>query len=427
LLTEGNGAILRSVTKGACDALFWTAAVTALSFKHWLWLGVLLLVAGVLPDAARARERGPRVEVVCPQRPIPFPLDKHTVLAYELHITNFDDVPLALKRIRVFSNTNDAEGLLDLAGQPLYKATEWIGGGEGAQSQKIEPGSRVVVYLWVELPAGHLVPGTLRHQIVFSSTDQGNGQATTQDTTLENFPVEVSRNQVPVLEPPFNGGTWLAGDAAGNDSAHRRTLIAIDGGVYLAQRFAIDWIKVGPNGDSHHDGTDRNENWWGYGEPALAVGDGEVVDIVDGIPENVPRVLPSKVTPDNIAGNHLTLHVSNLYVTYAHLQRGSVKVHVHDQVHRGTVLALLGNSGQATAPHLHLQVTDRPSVLESEGVPFMFETFTYLGLGSSYELDKHLSIPWKRSAAPDGAVLEFPPVKQTRASESHKNFVDAPS
>src|SRR5262249_11759736 len=159
---------------------------------------------------------------------------------------------------------------------------------------------------------------------------------------------------------------------------HRRSIIAIDGGVYLAQRFAIDWTKVGPNGDSHHDGTARNENWWGYGESILAVADGEVVDVVDGITENVPRVLPSKVTPDNIAGNHLTLRVGNLYVSYAHLQPGSFEVHLHDHVRRGAVLARLGNTGQATAPHLHFQVTDRNSVLESEGVPFLFEKFIYL-------------------------------------------------
>jgi hypothetical protein len=54
----------------------------------------------------------------------------------------------------------------------------------------------------------------------------------------------------------------------------------------------FDGGVVGPNGDSHHDGTARNENWWGYDEPIHAVADGEVTKIVDGIPENTPRVLP---------------------------------------------------------------------------------------------------------------------------------------
>ncbi len=53
----------------------------------------------------------------------------------------------------------------------------------------------------------------------------------------------------------------------------------------------------------------------------LAVADGEVTQVLDGIPENTPRVLPQKVTLDNIAGNYIILRIApNLYVSYAHLQ-----------------------------------------------------------------------------------------------------------
>ena len=205
------------------------------------------------------------------------------------------------------------------------------------------------------------------------------------------------------------------GDGPANDSTHRRTITAIDGRVHSAQRFAIDWVKVGPNGDSHHDGTTRNENWWGYGEPVLAVADGEITEVVDDIPENTPRVLPNLVTLDNIAGNHLILRIGpQLYVTYAHLQLGSIQVRLHDRVRRGAILARLGNSGQATAPHLHFQVTNESAVLQSEGVPFVLEQFTYQGPGSAYELDKHPSVPWAHSAPPGNAVLEFKPNGQAR-------------
>jgi murein DD-endopeptidase MepM/ murein hydrolase activator NlpD len=99
---------------------------------------------------------------------------------------------------------------------------------------------------------------------------------------------------------------------------------------------------------------------------------------------------------------------SNRYVTYAHLQPGSIQVHLHDQVPRGTVIARLGNSGNSTGPHLHFQVTDSDSVLQSEGVPYAFEKFTDLGPGSDYELDKHPSIPRKLSLPADNDVIELP-------------------
>ena len=78
-----------------------------------------------------------------------------------------------------------------------------------------------------------------------------------------------------------------------------------------------------------------------------------------------------------------------------------------ERVHRGTTLGLLGNSGQATGARLHLQVTDRNSVLESDGVPFVIGRFFYLGPGADYETDKHISIPWVDSIPPGNAVVMF--------------------
>ena len=278
-------------------------------------------------------------------------------------------------------------------------------------SPTIGAAKRAVIFLWIELGPGPRTPASLSHRMVFVAGVPTEGSAPTE-TTLEDFPVAVSQDAVPLLSPPFAGGVWLAGDGPSNDSGHRRSIFAIDGHIYSPERFAIDWVKVGPNGDSH-DGTARNENWWGYGEPILAVADGEVTQIVDGVPENTPRVLPKPVTLDNIAGNYIIVRIAaNRYVSFAHLQPGSMKVRVHDHVRRGDILARLGNSGNATGPHLHFQVTDGNSVLQSEGVPFVFEKFTDLGPGSDYELDKHPSIPRVHSIPGNNDVVEFTSAKK---------------
>jgi hypothetical protein len=394
--------------------------------KEWMYpfvdatrVGLFFVLVLGSVTSAFARERGPRVEVICPSPPVPVRIDKGQVLVYELHITNFDTVPLTLKRFEVFGNQEGSAPLTTLTdaalsaqmiriGEAMAMTTTDSGSGAGKSPRVIEPGSRSVIFLWIELPINRSMPTTLKHRMVFSATNSAT------DATLEDFQVPVSQESVPTLAPPFNGGTWLAGDGPVNDSNHRRAITAIDGHTYSAERFAIDWVKVGPNGDSRHDGATRtkNEDWWGWGEPVLAVADGEITEVLDGIPDNTPRVLPP-VTLDNIAGNHVILRVApNRYVTYAHLQNGSIKVHPHDRVHRGGVLALLGNSGNTTGAHLHLQVTDRNSVLQSEGVPFVFQNFTYLGPGSAYELDKHVSVPWVNSIPPGNAVIQFEPAKK---------------
>ena len=71
------------------------------------------------------------------------------------------------------------------------------------------------------------------------------------------------------------------------------------------------------------------------------------------------------------------------YAFYAHVQPGSLRVKVGDKVKRGQVLALVGNSGNSTEPHLHFHVVDGiapgTSTLGAEGVPYAFEQFEVLG------------------------------------------------
>ncbi|HEX8815582.1 MAG TPA: M23 family metallopeptidase [Terriglobales bacterium] len=356
-----------------------------------------------------ARERGPRVDVLCPSSPIPVTLGKNRVLVYELHITNFDTVPLTIKHAEVLA---DGKTILALDDKNLAAATIRVGiptTPDSSDSRIIAPGGRNVIFMWIELPQNSSVPASLTHRVAFSSTPAG--ASTPTDATLEDFEVAVSKDSVPVLSPPFNSGIWLAGDGPDNTSGHRRSIFAIDGHIYSPERFAIDWGKIGSNSDTRHDGSTKNENWWGWGEPILAVADGQITEAVDEFPDNTPRVLPP-VTLDNIAGNHIILQISpNRFATYAHLQKGSVKVRVGDRVRRGDVIALLGNSGNSTGAHLHLQVTDRNSVLQSQGVPFVFADFTYLGSGADYP-EKQVSEGWTNSIPPGNAVVKFESAKK---------------
>jgi len=330
----------------------------------------VFLIACSFLTSGFSRERGPRVEVICPSTPIPVARGKNKILVYELHVTNFDTVPLTLKRVETFAAEENGGPLVTFEGDQLSRAVVRLGaamsGGSGAarDARIIDPGGRNIVFVWIELPVSHPAPAGLRHRMTFSAIQAG--AASPSDTTIEDFQVAVSHESIPALSPPFNEGIWLAGDGPANDSDHRRSIFAIDGHIYSPERFAIDWVKVGPNGDSRHEGTTKNENWWGWGEPVLAVADGKITEAVDEFSDNTPRVLPP-VTLDNIAGNHIILQIGrDRFVTYAHLQKGSVKVRSGDQVHRGDVLALLGNSGNTTGSHLHLQVTDRDSVLQAQ-------------------------------------------------------------
>jgi murein DD-endopeptidase len=382
-----------------------------ISIRRYLRALVVCQIALFAVIQSSARERGPRVDVACPSPPIPVTLGKNQLLVYELHITNFDTVPLTIKRVEV---SNGDKSLVSFEDQKLAAATIRVGvpmtKSENPQDSRIiAPGARNVIFMWIEIPASSAAPAAVKHRIIFSSTPAGTQNPI--DATLEDFEVLTSHDEVPVLSPPFNGGIWVAGDGPDNSANHRRSIFAIDGHIYSPERFAIDWVKVGPNGDSHHDGSSKNENSWDWGEPILAVADGQIVEAIDGFADNTPHVLPA-VTLNNILGNHIILQIApNRYVTYAHLQKGSLKVQAGARVHRGDVLGLLGNSGNSTGPHLHMQVTDGALPLQSQGVPFIFADFTYLGPGADYP-EKQVSEKWLNSIPPGDGVLRFEPVKK---------------
>jgi murein DD-endopeptidase MepM/ murein hydrolase activator NlpD len=92
------------------------------------------------------------------------------------------------------------------------------------------------------------------------------------------------------------------------------------------------------------------------------------------------------MTNETIGGNLIILDIGDSrYAVYAHLQPGSLRVGLGDRVKRGQVLALVGNSGNSTGPHLHFQVVDRNSLLASEGVPYLIDSFEVRGKDKKYQ------------------------------------------
>jgi murein DD-endopeptidase MepM/ murein hydrolase activator NlpD len=52
---------------------------------------------------------------------------------------------------------------------------------------------------------------------------------------------------------------------------------------------------------------------------------------------------------------------------------------VGDKVTKGQVIAKLGNTGNSSLPHLHFHLMDGPSVLGSDGLPYVIDQFSYDG------------------------------------------------
>jgi Peptidase family M23 len=306
------------------------------------------------------------IEIVNRHPPSPLRADDHTHLVYELHVTNLARRELTLKRLEVRSAGRSLaryEGaeLAVMCGRPGVEA-------EGAERLRIGPGLRAVVYLWI---TSDPAPAKLSHDVTVQMTGDR------EELTVSDVQVAVSSGAPTVLVPPLRGGWWLAGNGPSNASHHRRALLPIAGAARIAQRFAIDWVKIDDEGRTFTGDPTKNGNYYAYGREVLAVADGVVSAVKDGIPENIPgqqRAVP--MTLESLAGNHVLVDLGGgRRALFAHLQPGSLKVKAGDRVKRRQVLGLIGNSGNSTQPHLHFHVSDGASPLAAEGLPYVFDAF----------------------------------------------------
>ncbi len=335
------------------------------------------------------------VDVVIPIAPTAFRADGAMHMAYELHVVNYGHANCRLKEVEALSGDSPAHSLGKFSGATLESMIARPGMPQAANRADIAPGSSAVIFIWLTVNSAKDVPAELRHRI---SAQVGEYPDALQ---IETAPLAVVRGPV-VISSPLRGDQWQAANGPSNTSVHRRALIPINGRAVIAQRFAIDWIRLYPDGASFHGNPRDNRNYLAFGQPVYAVADGTITELKDGIAENVPGTPISPVTLETVAGNHLMLDIGNgRFALYAHLQPGSLRVRLGERVHRGQVLGLLGNTGNSTEPHLHFQICDGHSPLGSEGLPYAFASFEVQGTGAAWKAaDSH--------AAPVEHRMEIP-------------------
>jgi murein DD-endopeptidase MepM/ murein hydrolase activator NlpD len=69
-------------------------------------------------------------------------------------------------------------------------------------------------------------------------------------------------------------------------------------------------------------------------------------------------------------------HSSGVVAFLAHLQSGSVRVKPDQRLEAGDLLGAVGNFGNSTAPHLHVNLFDQvDDLLHAKVVPFIFRQY----------------------------------------------------
>ena len=76
------------------------------------------------------------------------------------------------------------------------------------------------------------------------------------------------------------------------------------------------------------------------------------------------------------------------------------------------MIAKLGNSGNTTAPHLHLVITDRPEFISSSSLPFVIDRYTLQGNITPEDFEEAFSgpqvLPLPVTGPPQGQARTHP-------------------
>jgi hypothetical protein len=127
--------------------------------------------------------------------------------------------------------------------------------------------------------------------------------------------------------------------------------------VTSAQADALDILQV-VDGRTHRPGNPELTRYYIYGKPVLAPADGVVTGVQNGQPDQQIGTTNAHYQE----GNAIVLDVGDgRYLMMAHLKPDSITVRVGDQVRVGQPIARVGNSGNTTEPHLHIQAQTLPT------------------------------------------------------------------
>ncbi|MBI1820090.1 MAG: M23 family metallopeptidase [Nitrospirae bacterium] len=159
----------------------------------------------------------------------------------------------------------------------------------------------------------------------------------------------------------------------------------------------------------------QSEEWFGWSRPVFAPCDGVVVQAQDGWQDRKslnffkeffsaylrsflfrPKSENGKIDFRPNAGNHVVIQSPKGFaVLMAHLKMGSIAVSLGQHVRIGAKIGEVGNSGNTTAPHLHINLFDQgDNLLKAKVIPFYFRHFEKWN-GSIWE-KIHNSLPQNR-------------------------------
>jgi hypothetical protein len=161
------------------------------------------------------------------------------------------------------------------------------------------------------------------------------------------------------LQFPLQGGEYLVANGGTNISVSSHAITFARASErqrrYYGQSHAVDIVALTPLGLTA-DGVSPSDpgSHAIFGRAVLAPCDGQVVGFATDRPDMQVPIMDKQ----NMVGNHVLLRCASADILLAHFRRGSVRVRPGQRVRVREVLGEAGNSGNSSAPHLHIHAQE---------------------------------------------------------------------
>jgi murein DD-endopeptidase MepM/ murein hydrolase activator NlpD len=175
-----------------------------------------------------------------------------------------------------------------------------------------------------------------------------------------NYPV-IDRNITKLILPFY--GEWMV--FWGGDTKELNYHIES-----AAQKNAFDFVIMDSNGKTFRNDGTVNEDYYAFGKEIIVPCDGKIVLAVDGVKDNIP----GRMNPYFVTGNIIIMRTENdEYILFAHLKQNSLMVVEGQDVKKGDIIGLCGNSGNSSEAHLHFHMQNIEDINFATGMKSYFE------------------------------------------------------
>lgn len=177
---------------------------------------------------------------------------------------------------------------------------------------------------------------------------------------------------------------------------------------------AFDFVKTSPNHNRTHKkkttdflfGQINSHDYYCWGKPVLSPANGKIIRSSDGWRDHEytnlwktiviwynatfkfrPKEKNGQLDIRPNAGNHVMIKADDGYIVFlAHLKNGSTLVEEGQKIEVGEQVGIVGNSGNSTAPHLHINIFDQmEDPYQAKVLPFVFKHYETLNNKNVWE------------------------------------------